>query len=83
MLSFYCTHYKTNPYYRLDPDEFRIISIEEYQEVEEVPQRAFDWYRELANRGGEIRLRFRYVPHFLVKGVIEISKAEIIHVGSR
>ena len=72
--------FKTNPYYRIDPDEFKIISIEEYQEIEEVPQKAFEWYRELANKGGKIRLRFRYVPHLFVKGVVEISKAEIIHV---
>ena len=75
--------FKTNPYYQIDPDEFQIISIEDYQEIGEVPQKALDWYRKLANRGGEIRLRFRYVPHFLVKGVIEISKAEIIHVDGR
>ena len=72
--------FKTNPYHRVDPDEFQIISIEEYQECEEVPQKALNWYRELANKAGKIRLRFRYVPHFLVKGVVEISKAEIIHV---
>ena len=75
--------FKTNPYHRVNPDEFQIISIEEYQEIEEVPQKAFDWYRKLANKSGEIRLRFRYVPHFLVKGVIDISKAEIIHVHGR
>lgn len=69
--------YKTRPF---DPNEFRIISVEEYQEIEEVPQKAFDWYRELANKGGKIRLPFHYVPHFLVKGAIEITKAEIIHV---
>lgn len=73
-------YHKTSPYYRFDPNEFRIISVEEYQEIEEVPQKAFDWYRELANKGGKIRLPFHYVPHFLVKGAIEITKAEIIHV---
>jgi len=71
--------YKTSPYHS-DPNEFRIISVEEYQEIEEVPQKAFDWYRELANKGGKIRLMFRYVPHLLLKGAIEITKAEIIHV---
>jgi hypothetical protein len=72
--------FKTSPYHRVDPDEFQIISMEEYKEIEGVPQKAFDWYRELAKEGGEIRLPFRYVPHLLVKGVVEISKAEIIHV---
>jgi hypothetical protein len=41
--------FKTHLYSRVDPDEFQIISIEEYQEIEEVPQKALEWYRELAN----------------------------------
>jgi hypothetical protein len=72
--------YTTSPYHPVDPDEFQIIAIEAYKEIEAVPQKAFDWYRELANKGGEIRLPFRYIPHLLVKGAVEISEAEIIQV---
>ena len=72
--------FKTHLYSRVDPDEFQIISIEEYQEIEEVPQKALEWYRELANKGGKIRLMFRNVSPFFVKGVADISKADIIHV---
>lgn len=59
-----------------DFTSYRSVDLPGYNTL---PQATVDYFHELYQRGAErIPLFYRYVPHILYKGSIDISKCEII-----
>jgi hypothetical protein len=62
-------------------DQFVPYVYEDLEKYSRVPQETKDYFKEELENGEErIKLFFRYIPHILYKGEIDISESEIITI---
>jgi len=66
----------------VEVEDFTKYNQKDFNEYAVVPQATKDYFRNEYESGQKrIRLFYRYVPHILFKGNIDVSNAEIITVG--
>lgn len=61
------------------PNNFVACDADEIARYGELPERAFRYYRECIQKGDK-PLIFKFIPHILYQGNLDISQAEIITV---
>lgn len=65
-----------------DIEDFAPYSYAELKKYAILPQATKDYFRDELNKGvPRIRLFYRYVPHVLYKGAIDITNSEIITIN--
>ncbi|SFC51356.1 hypothetical protein SAMN05443252_10438 [Bacillus sp. OV322] len=61
----------------IEKDEIKLLNIEDYKELTELPPAAFEYYKKESRKGNRFGL-FPYIPHVLSLGEVDINNAEII-----
>ena len=63
--------------YVLTIEDIEPLTIGSYRELNELPNKAIEWYKQCAESGKGVPLLFRYTPHIFVKGNIPIKDVEV------
>lgn len=61
----------------IDEVEIKVLNIEDYTELKEIPSDTIEYYRVEKEKGNQFGL-FQYIPHLLSLGGIDIKDVEII-----
>ena len=63
--------------YVLTNEDIEPLTIGSYRELNELPNKTMEWYKQCAESGKGVPLLFRYTPHIFVKGNIPIKDVEV------
>ncbi len=63
-------------------DEVSPLTEQNYKELHEVPQDTIHYWMEVQKNGGPF-LWFPFIPHILIKGIIEVSDFEVCEINIR
>jgi hypothetical protein len=63
--------------YVLTNEDIEPMTIGSYRELNELPNKTMEWYKQCAESGRGVPLLFRYIPHIFVKGNIPIKDVEV------
>ena len=61
----------------IDENEIKLLNIEEYKELKEIPSETKEYYKAEKENGKQFGL-FPYIPHLLSHGEIDLKDVEII-----
>ncbi|MFJ7637873.1 MULTISPECIES: group-specific protein [unclassified Peribacillus] len=61
----------------IEEDEIKLLNIETYRELKEIPAASVEYYKTENEKGNRFGL-FPYIPHLLSLGEVEINNVEII-----
>ncbi|MBT2618682.1 MULTISPECIES: group-specific protein [unclassified Bacillus (in: firmicutes)] len=65
------------PAEEIEEDEIKLLNIETYKELKEIPSASIEYYKIENEKGNRIGL-FPYIPHLLSLGEVEINDVEIV-----
>jgi hypothetical protein len=60
----------------LTTEDIEPLTIGSYRELNELPNKAIEWYKQCAESSRK-PLLFQYIPHIFVKGNIPIKKVDV------
>jgi hypothetical protein len=63
--------------YILTAEDIEPLTIDSYRELNELPNKTIEWYKQCSESGRRVPLLFRYIPHIFVKGNIPIKEVEV------
>ncbi len=63
--------------YVLSTEDIEPLTIGSYRELNELPNKTIEWYKQCAESSRGVPLLFRYIPHIFVKGNIPTEKVEV------
>ncbi|PFP29363.1 group-specific protein [Bacillus sp. AFS073361] len=61
----------------IEEDEIKLINIDDYKELSDLPFSTFQYYKDESRKGNRFGL-FPYIPHLLSLGEVKIKNVEII-----
>ncbi|MEC0276153.1 group-specific protein [Peribacillus frigoritolerans] len=61
----------------IEEDEIKLLNIETYKELKEIPSTSVEYYKIEKEKGNRFGL-FPYIPHLLSLGEVEINDVEIV-----
>lgn len=71
--------FNTSPPIPVPDHEVALVEPDSFEELTDIPVETKEWYKYLAVHSGRLHLTYRYVPHFFVKGTIDLSNAGVVN----
>lgn len=75
---FYTKEKYRGPTKEIVEDEIKILNVETYQELKELPAASVEYYQLENEKGNKFGL-FAYIPHVLSLGEVQINDVEIVY----
>ena len=63
--------------YVLRAEDIEPLTISSYRELNELPNKTLEWYKQCAESNKGVPLLFRYIPHIFVKGNIPTKEVDV------
>lgn len=74
---FYTKEKYKGPTKEIEEDEIKLLKIETYKELKELPSASVEYYQVENEKGNKLGL-FAYIPHVLSLGEVQINDVEIV-----